>query len=102
MLQYYLNLELLLQNTQLLTSKDVPHLPPGPKTFEDLQFAYDTYYLHSGSELKRWYETYGVIFTIPSEFRSFFKVDSTWVLGSEPLPHHYAGQEILLDFRKPN
>lgn len=99
MVRYYFDLEVLLQSKELLTFTDIPYFPSGPAVFEDLQIAYNRYYTHAVVELKKWYEKYGVIFTMPLEFRSFFRVDSTWTLGSDPFPYYYEGVEPALDFR---
>lgn len=102
MIRYYFNLEVLLESKELLTFTDVPHFPPGPAVFEDVQIKYDIYYGHESAELKKMYEKYGVIFTMPLEFRSLFKVDSTWTLGSDPIPYYHEGKDFAFDFRKLN
>ena len=89
MFNYYEAIESLLKTSKLLTNSDIPQKPSPPMFYmyqSEEDEAYNTWYELARDSLKKEYETYGVVFCVIDQFRHRFKLESTWVLGSTPLP----------------
>jgi hypothetical protein len=89
MFDYYEGIQNLLKSSKRLTNSDIPQEPSPPMFYmyqSEEDKAYNTWYETSRDSLKSDYETYGVVFGVLDQFRHRFKVESTWVLGSTPLP----------------
>jgi hypothetical protein len=89
MFDYYQSLRNLLSSSNNLTNEDIPQVPSPPMFFvykTDEDAAYEEWYSYNRESLKNDFETYGVVFNVLDQFRHRFKVESSWVLGNNPIP----------------
>jgi hypothetical protein len=83
---YYIKVEAALASNRLLTLKDIPADVLFIANQDQLRVYYEDYKQNNYDSWKLSYETYGIIIYMEERYKPFFKLDSNWVKGSEPLP----------------